>query len=469
MKLNHEALAPFEPTIKSLYETTFRSEIAAKTISFPSHESYQSSILADHNQGQNQIAKEVIAAYELKQTTRQTIKELRKQISINKEKIADLNEQITILQNRILVMRRLQDAIAFQFFDNKIWIAKRFILHDRAPEPMVDAILENLEAANALNTPENPDFVLVSDLTTFVEVGDLVIKVDRPQGPKWLIVELKTGKVNQELLDLLKEGDSIDPIITAEFDKHKKDQLDRILRQKGRTSKIITLVQNNEGVDNRSGMKLTIEDRPMLWEFYHKQLREIVLQARDNQVHGVIFEKCLHIFASTASDEETAHYFYHMINPGVACALKGESEEAIKKEIYSCRHILSQPNVKDLYLHNLHARWRTPFYLLPIQEVLFDVIFQRMRILIHLDLEKFFELCSLRGLRMELLSKKETNFVRAKMPKVPLYKDRVISLITPSGKTIRLGDGILNRIFYDLVTPYTVIDILESLAERQKK
>lgn len=55
------------------------------------------------------------------------------------------------------------------------------------------------------------------------------------------------------------------------------------------------------------------------------------------------------------------------------------------------------------------------------------------------------------------------------MPRVPLYQDRAISLESPSGKKIRLGDGILYRLFYDLVTPCTVIDILESLAEQQKK
>ncbi len=467
MKLQCDNLEDFEPVIQKLYNISFQTENTAKTIAFPSKSTYERSYIDDYNKAQNLIAKEVIKIFDLKEEKKAEIKSHSQAKKIDLTLKRELNEQIEVLENRILVLRRLFDSIAFKLFDCKIWIAKRFILQGKINAPDIPAIKYNLEAANLYNSNEHLDFAFISDLTTFVEVGDLIVRFNNSKKYKWLIIELKTGKVNISLCNLLDNENPIKPETIASLDLNTKKQLNRIIRQKERTSKIVELVKNNKGSDFRTNTPILIKDNKTDWRFYDKQLKETISLAQRKDIAMCVIENCFTILASKLSDRETFHFLYHKIYPNSECQLILNEEQA-NLELEKCRKLLRHPYVKDLTLHNMNARWRTPFFVLPIENVMLDLLFNRMRVVFYLDIKKFIALCISKGFKVEFHTKKETIIFKQKFPNTPLVDGKAIKITSTKGKSTTIGDGLFNRTFFDLVSPSSLIDILNETIENEE-
>jgi hypothetical protein len=358
----------------------------------------------------------------------------------------------------------LRDSIAFKIFDCKIWIAKRFTLHSKINGPDIPAIKYNLETSNLYNANDDFDFALIADLTTFIEVGDLIVRLNDSKKYKWLIVELKTGKVNVSLCNLIEKEKPIKPETLATLSSDTKKQLNRIIRQKERAIKIVDLVKNNKGLVIRSNIPVIIKDPKQNWNYYHPQIRETISLAKREGIGMCILDDCLTILASKLSDKETFHFLYHKVYQDSKCQLDSSSEEA-HLELEKCRKLLHHPYVKDLTLHNMNARWRTPFFALPIEDVLLDLLFDRMRVVLYLDLKKFIALCVMNGFIVELHTKKETSFIKQQFPRTPLLEEKAIKVRSLDGKTTTIGDGLFNRMFFDLVRPSSLIEILNQTVE----
>jgi len=466
MELQNENLDDFEPIITSLYQKAFLTEISAHKIVFPSKNSYTKSCYHDYGNAQKLIANEIIGAYELKKQLEADLKRYRMESPINVKIVHQAKAQIKVIDNRILVLRRLFDSVAFKFFDGKIWIAKRFILHNIIKGIDIPAIKSNLEAANLINSKNSLDFALVTDLSTYIEVGDLILKPYGSKKVKWLIVEIKLGKVNKTLVDILNSNVSTNPDVIEGFDSNTLKQMNRMIRQKDRTNKIISLIKNGKGTDIKSDMSVTLEENKTNWQYYNTHLRETIDGAKREKVSLIILENCFSIFASTLTDKETFDFFYQIIYHEAYTSLETTSVEETKEKTERMKKILSHPYVRDLTWHNMYAKCHTPFFVLPIEDVFSDLLFKRMRILLYLDINKFVVFCQSRKFQVEQHSKKDTNFLKEKSPKIPLLDDRAMILISPNGKRMTIGVGLFNRLFFDLVTPSTLLDIMNTIMNK---
>ncbi len=427
MKLQHEQLEDFEPLIQDLYQITFSTEIKRRLITFPSEQAYIESCNSDYNNSQNKIAAEIINLYEFKKSREAELKKLRGDNYLNKESIANLNGLIDVINNRIKVLRRLVDAISLKLFDGHVWMAKRFILHGKIMEPDIPAIKQNIEAANNLNNKAHQHFWLVSDLTTYINVGDLIARYYIGQRFKWIVVELKIGKVNKRLFSIIDSENPISTETTASLNSTTKKQLERIIKQKERTNEILSFINKGKGKDIRKGIPLILNDKNPEWEHYDKELRETIDGAKKEKVSLCIIDECLTVYASTLPDKETFHYLYHMVNPGIECSFKNGWEFDGRHDIGKMQKLLHHPYVKDLILHNINAACHTPFFLLPIEEVLCDLLFGRMRVILYLDIIKFLDLFRYKGYQVELLSKKDTDVSKKTFGNIPLLVGGLIN------------------------------------------
>jgi hypothetical protein len=466
MLLQDDKLDDFEPLIRHLYNVSFFSENITNII-FPSKNSYIASCYNDYRKGQNEIALALFTLHDLKNQTQSEIKEHRKYNPINRTVVNDLLTQVNIIENRILVLRRLVDSIAFRIFDNKVWIAKRFKSQHKINALDIPGIKTNLEIANKLNDGKKLRFVLVSDLTTFIDVGDLILKVDNGN-PRWSIVELKTGQVNQELFGLIETNQHLDPGVTAGFDCPKTKQLQRILRQKERNNAIVDLVKNNGGTNIRTNTPVKLVEGDIQWNYAFEELIKSTLSAKQNKRSLLVIDGCFYIFTSLMTEQDTFHYFYHLINPDEKCAFKEGSETDQLIEHQRCQKLLLNPYVKEIIRSNMHAKWSTPFFAMPLNDALFDVLFDRMHILLYLDIEKFISLLRSKGLKIELCSKEDTHYFKSIAPLTPLYKNRAIKVIGQNGKSTTIGDGLFKRLFVDFVTPSTLVEILNNIVQESQ-
>lgn len=129
---------------------------------------------------------------------------------------------------------------------------------------------------------------------------------------KWIMVELKLGKVNKMLGEIIEAGRVEDSVVSG-FDKVTKDQLNRMVKQKERTGKIEKLVKENKGIDVKTGIHITLGEHSFRWKFWNTILEDALRGAKEKQVCLCTVEDCFMIFASTLSDIETFHFFYDII------------------------------------------------------------------------------------------------------------------------------------------------------------
>jgi len=134
MILDHPAFQPFEPILRSIHKKAFTTGIQVldakgKTILDikDDHQLFAKFIRGCHKgyqKAQNKIADVVISLEEHINNNIVSIKSLRSENKMNPT-IRELEMQIMTARNRILVLRRMYDAIVFTLFMQRKWIINR--------------------------------------------------------------------------------------------------------------------------------------------------------------------------------------------------------------------------------------------------------------------------------------------------------------------------------------------------------
>jgi hypothetical protein len=129
--------------------------------------------------------------------------------------------------------RGLANAIAWQMLSGQTYIARQVF---RKQTPVRLRERDNLQSViNAAKYAQGTDlcrFVLISDLTTFVQVGDLLI--GEPLDGRITLVEVKEGEVNRAVGEFLEsmpraEEKEIDDFLTR-YGRKGFEQLGRLIR-----------------------------------------------------------------------------------------------------------------------------------------------------------------------------------------------------------------------------------------------
>src|SRR5690606_13651242 len=112
------------------------------------------------------------------------------------------------------------DGIAWQLIGGEIHIARRFHIEEDSSKFLDTSNIEHAKkVADEIN--KSPlDFALISDLTSYVQIGDILLKHENIVG----IMELKEGKVNDQIKDFIEDLEQnnqpiTDIILNEKFDK----------------------------------------------------------------------------------------------------------------------------------------------------------------------------------------------------------------------------------------------------------
>ncbi len=231
------------------------------------------------------------------------IEELKREIKIHrvernqekaKEKISLLNK----IDLRISTFSHIADGIAWQLFKGKLHIARRFYLGETSKKKLVFSNIAHAKTvADEINrSPE--DFALISDITNYVQIGDLIAF----QNGKLNIFELKEGKVNKKIYDFLnkmeKDGKEIFPNNLPEnFDENTIKQTLRVIRQKERMLRLKDLLKNDKGIDPVSGENMEIVSPQTPTHDFVEELEQLYCQMNcDCKTWAYnIIEDCVHI------------------------------------------------------------------------------------------------------------------------------------------------------------------------------
>ena len=131
----------------------------------------------------------------------------------------EVETRAVVLRNRQLALRRVADALLCAITQLETWILKRLILDHRIRDIDPSVVRRMLALARRRNGQTRARFSLVADLTTTVQIGDLVeISFDRSK-PRWRVIEVKEGRVNELLSEALAQNASSGLADASVYDK----------------------------------------------------------------------------------------------------------------------------------------------------------------------------------------------------------------------------------------------------------
>lgn len=364
-----------------------------------------------------------------------------------KEEIAKISNLIEENKYQEMVFRKVMDAIAWQLFHYDVSVLKKLY----GGEELIDITDSNLESelfAVDRFLEEDPScFVLISDLTTFIQVGDLI--VFRPD--KGLeIYELKDGEKNKEICDLLKKYMNNEICLVYELSKQDMyfiEQFSRTIKQVARETSVINTINTGKGRDLYTGLETTISQTIVEMDCFVEKVRELIQQCnKKNHAIGVI-EGCLLI-----------GIYKQGKFPLVAFEAWKRACD-IKVPTYNMRYSLLDPLTQPIFLLSLPDNAIT------------DIIMGRIIILMTLNLDDWLETFVKDGYTYHWMNKKQTS--RVTFPRIgnPLFKidGRGIMIKNKQGAELMIGDGPFVRMFSSFYLPSSIRKYQEKVLDETHK
>ncbi|HIF9291755.1 TPA: hypothetical protein ACX6Q0_003811, partial [Photobacterium damselae] len=341
-----------------------------------------------------------------------------------------IEENDDVSHARLFAYRGIADAIGWQLFKNELGYVKQFFMAQQPPtlrEANIESVLSVVQQCHE----QDPDSIaLISDLTTFIQVGD-IYHVKKDGSTK--IYEVKEGKTNKQILDILKGiptliADSDVPNQFADKPVNFQKQVQRIIRQKQRMKSLRETLLNDEGVDTSTGLSVKILDLPAEIGTWYSSIVDLSKQCELRGYAIDVIQDCLYIGCY-----ETGRYKV----PGQLAfegwfAGIGATPDCPRTSLVNCM-------MDPLGL---------PIYNLPIpDELKFDLLFGRKHISLGIHMQKLIEICIDIGLSIRLADKKETARIKQKNKYIWSYNGQAIVFGEGSDQSY-LGEGFALRVFF---------------------
>jgi len=380
---------------------------------------------------QNKIVEEVKYYQALYRAKTASVKESRRKRDKGMEK--SIGNEIKIINQRLHTLSHMADGIAWQILGGQIHIARQFHIGEDSSKFLDSSNIESAKkVADQIN--ENPmDFALISDLTGFIQIGDLLVRRNK----SLQILELKEGKMNEvvsEFLDdLEKTGRELDADSLKEtFDEKTIKQIKRVRRQVVRGQQATEIMRTDKGIDPASGAHMSIGTPTIPTEFYHKELEQLQEQLKSNTWSYTVIDACLHIGMYRDAAISGAGFIIKEI-------LKHQTPNFIIVDWLSITQNLSEP---------IFAK---PFH----PDFIVDVLTGRVKIIMGINMDILIELFDSLGLKARWLSEKETQKMKQKIKGkgMVIVNKRGIGFTLPGEPESVMIGGMLSKFLYDNIKP----------------
>lgn len=481
-KVDHPALEPFDSELRSIVRMAFTGGLQALASlgrpidAIKVDERARSKFLRGCHRGydkaQQRIGALVIELHNRIDAAQVGITELRRQREDARRK--DVELQVIALGNRQLALRRIADAMLVAIVHSETWIIRRLSL-DRRIRPIDPIVLrKTLAVASGRNSDDRSGFSLVSDLTTSVQIGDLIeISFGGPSAA-WKVVELKEGRINDLLSGRLdsssRSGEyekAMDQEIERTLGKRAVAQAQRMRRQNSRMAEFKKIITTDRGIDASTNRPLYLLPDKVEVESYLEGINQIVSQARSKGFGAASIPGGLRLVALRRDRAEggkcigaVAHVFLHLRHPERECRLDAGFDEGMKE----VEEFADEPVFIDLVAHSMHAQWGTPVYLWGDFDTGVDLAVGNVRIFAQFDLQAFFDFAARDGVQLSWVTGKEAERLKQQklshvIPGSP--NARAIHAVTPDGEEQTLLSGFFGRVINELMTPRQLLDLIK--------
>src|ERR1051326_6523544 len=120
----------------------------------------------------------------------------------DKALVAEITSKLKIENIKDVVLRKLADCMAWQLIDGRSDIAKQLDISEPSRPDLNSSNVESVkETAEQMNSSNPISFSLISDLTSFVQIGDLLYR----DLHLLKLIEVKEGDKNVQAIKILEE------------------------------------------------------------------------------------------------------------------------------------------------------------------------------------------------------------------------------------------------------------------------
>jgi hypothetical protein len=339
--------------------------------------------------------------------------------------------------------------------------------------PIDPVVLERtIRVAVDRNRENRLKFNLVSDLTTVLQIGDLIeIDATAQRDPKWTVIELKEGRTNELLAGMIGEKEAT--LEAEDFESMKKlvgdtapKQAQRMLRQQRRMRELTRIVETDRGIDPMHEVETYMTPDPAELEDYCGEIEKVYELAKQKGAGAADVDSCLRVLgvarekAKGHSWGSAGHQFFHMANPGRSWAFVGNQSLAEQDE--EIKALKSVPYFVDLVDYNLMVPIADPIFTWPNTEMVLDLVMGRIRLFVQFDVEAFFRVAAKDKIKMRWVVGKEAEKIKKMSMRFPGSPDAWgIHAELPEGDTQTLLAGFLSRPFTNFARPRQLIDLIK--------
>ncbi|TNI73569.1 hypothetical protein CF109_10240 [Aeromonas veronii] len=338
-----------------------------------------------------------------------------------------------------LIIRGIADAIAWQLLGNQLAYARRFF--KAIPQPdLYNSNFKSVVFAAKESLKDKPNTVsLISDLTSFIQIGDL-LECDPNKGLK--IIEVKEGEMNAKIGDFMdfymrSQCDQALHYFAQQEGEQAIKQLQRMSRQMNRMLYVTSVLSTGHGVDPDTNEQVKIPEPFFPMENWDDQLTHTLKKAHDKGWAIDVIDNCLFlgVYASEHMRIGGHIIFNHWFDNS------GGTPECPRSRLIDC---MSIPLALPIFSRDIPDDYK------------FDVLFGRKSVCIGVCVEALLEECKKAGYSVRFATNKEQGLLNTTGKRPYKHKGKSI-FIGDGAKEIFLMDGIFLRIMFHGQKPMSVI------------
>jgi len=426
-----------------------------KTLSpmaFPvEYEEFTKSLYAKACQGSRHLWGEITSLEELRNNP-----ELRKQFysSANKGMMSAQDDIVAMVQSedkldvpKELLLRGIADAMAWQLLGHQLAHARRFFKSTAQPD-LYNSNFESVVFAAKETLKDKPDAMsLISDLTSFIQVGDLLVY----EPEKGLtIAEVKEGSMNAKIGDFMKfyiesRCDRSLYYFAKQEGELAVKQLQRMARQASRMSHVSSVLGTGHGVDPDTNEEIRIPEPFFPIETWDDKLNNTLQQANSKGWALDVIDNCL--FLSVYASDHMRVGGHILFNAWFD--KMGGTPECPRSLLIDC---MRNPLALPIFSRNIS------------DEDKFDVLFGRKQVCMGICIASLLSECEKVGFSVRFATNKEQGRLN-QMGKRPYKHQGKVVFIGKGNKEFVLMDGIFLRVMFHGQSPISVIRTILEEAE----
>lgn len=335
--------------------------------------------------------------------------------------------------------RMAMDAIAWQMIERQLCYARRLYREKKQPI-LSNSNLQSVVGASRYMRKQKPDSMpLISDLTTFVQIGD-ILAVDPDSG--FSIIEVKEGTRNHEIGELAQfyrqSGcENFKQVVSETETAHTVKQFERMLRQMERMDFAANVLSQGKGHDPDLKKEVHIPEPYIPMEGWDEQLNKVLDAALDRGWAIDVIDECLFIGAYASPQMRAASPFAFLT---WLDSFTGGEFSPIARLTDSLIVPLALP---------IFATHIPP-------DRMMDLMFGRLHVCMGISLTGLVEECNKHGIAVRPPNKAERRAISQSANGTIKYKGQPM-VLERNGKSMVLADGIFVRALFHCQRPISVI------------